>query len=34
MRIKKERKGDMNKRKAFFVHTIKTYRRGVGRLEV
>jgi len=30
MRIKKERKGDMNKCKAFFVHTIKTYRLGAG----
>jgi hypothetical protein len=27
---KKERKGDMNKCKASFVHTIKTYRLGVG----
>jgi len=27
---KKERKGDMNKHKAFFVHSLKTYRQGAG----
>jgi len=27
---KKERKGDMNKCKAFFVHTFKIYRQGEG----
>jgi hypothetical protein len=26
---KKERKGDMNKGKSFFFHTIKIYRQGV-----